>query len=98
MTKSSHIECTAKTLKALAHPLRLKVLCTLNDREMSVKEIVSTSGATQSNISQHLNYLREEGILASRRDANRVYYRIANVRLIDVIRMMQSIYCSRDAA
>jgi len=98
MTNSSNIECTAKTLKALAHPLRLKVLCTLHDREMSVKEIVSTSGATQSNISQHLNYLREEGILASRRDANRVYYRIANIRLIDIIRMMQSIYCSRDAA
>ena len=98
MTDSTHIECTARTLKALAHPLRLKVLCTLHDREMSVKEIVASSGATQSNISQHLNHLREEGILASRRDANRVYYRIAKVELIDLIKMMQSIYCSNEAA
>lgn len=88
-----NIECTARKLKAIAHPLRLKLLCNLNIREMTVQELVNQTGTTQSNISQHLNHLRELGILTSRRQANYVYYRIADKQLLNVIRMMRDIYC-----
>ena len=48
----------ANALKAMAHPLRWKILCTLGDRELSVGEIVEQTGTSQSNISQHLEQLR----------------------------------------
>ena len=98
MTEKCDITCTAKTLKAISHPLRLKILCCLNDGELSVKEIVEKSGAMQSNISQHLTFLRNKNILTARRDANRVFYRIAKLELIDVIKMMQALYCQHEAA
>jgi ArsR family transcriptional regulator len=98
MKQDCDITCTAKTLKAISHPLRLKILCTLNENELSVKEIVEKSGSSQSNISQHLNYLRDKNVLSSRRDANRVFYRIAKLELIDVIKMMQELYCQNEAA
>ncbi|MCK4743969.1 MAG: winged helix-turn-helix transcriptional regulator [Sulfuriflexus sp.] len=98
MTEKCDITCTAKTLKAISHPLRLKILCCLNDGELSVKEIVEKSGASQSNISQHLSFLRSRGILDARRDATRVYYRIAKLELIDIIKMMQELYCQHEAA
>jgi len=98
MNQNCDITCTAKMLKAISHPLRLKILCCLNDGELSVKDIVEKSGSSQSNISQHLNYLRNKDILTARRDANRVFYRIAKLELIKVIKMMQALYCQDEAA
>ena len=85
---------TANALKAMAHPLRWKILCTLGDRELSVGEIVEQTGTSQSNISQHLAILRDKGILASRKDANRVYYRVGDARTLRLISMMQEVFCS----
>lgn len=92
-----NVECTARKLNAVAHPMRLKLLCNLNTHELTVQELVRLTGTTQSNISQHLNHLREIGILASRRQANYVYYRIADRQLLNVIRMMRDLYCSENA-
>ena len=93
-----NITCTARMLKAISHPLRLKILCALNKNELSVKDIVEKSGSTQSNISQHLNYLRDNNVLASRRAANRVFYRIDRLELIGVIQMLQALYCPNETA
>ncbi len=98
MNQKCDITCTAKTLKAISHPLRLKILCCLYENELSVKEILEKSGSSQSNVSQHLNYMREKNLLLSRRDANRVYYRIAKIELIEIIKMMQVLYCPNDKA
>jgi len=98
MNQQCDITCTAKTLKAISHPLRLKILCCLSENELSVKEILEVSGSSQSNISQHLNYMRDNNLLLARRDANRVYYRIAKIELIEIIKMMQVLYCQNEAA
>jgi DNA-binding transcriptional ArsR family regulator len=84
---------TANALKAMAHPLRWKILCTLGDKEMSVGEIVERTGTTQSNISQHLDQLKNKHILASRKEANRVYYRIRNNQLLMLIGNMRNVLC-----
>ncbi len=78
----------------MSHPLRLKILCVLGKREISVQEIVSSVGTSQSNISQHLAILRDKGILATRKDANRVYYRVEDERTLKLIEMMQQVFCS----
>ena len=84
---------TANALKAMAHPLRWKILCTLGDREMSVGEIVSHTGTSQSNISQHLEQLRNKNILTSRKEANRIYYRIRNGKLLELVGTMRNVLC-----
>jgi DNA-binding transcriptional ArsR family regulator len=87
------IERASRSLKAMSHPLRLKILCTLGDQEVSVQDIVEHVGTSQSNISQHLAILRDKGILASRKDANRVYYRVSDARTLRLIGMMREVFC-----
>jgi ArsR family transcriptional regulator len=59
----------SRALKAMGHPLRLKILCILaGSSETSVQDLVDLVGTSQSNISQHLAILRDKGILASRKD------------------------------
>lgn len=87
------IERASRSLKAMSHPLRLKILCTLGEEEVSVQDIVAQVGTSQSNISQHLAILRDKGILASRKDANRVYYRVSDGRTLRLIGMMREVFC-----
>lgn len=84
---------TANALKAMAHPLRWKILCSLGDAELSVGEIVERTGTSQSNISQHLEQLRNKHIVVSRKDANRIYYRIRNDQLLTLIGTMRNVLC-----
>ena len=93
-THARDIEIASRSLKAMSHPLRLKILCILGDREICVQGIVESVGTTQSNISQHLAILRDKGILSSRKDANKVYYRVGDERTLQLIRMMQEVFCS----
>jgi DNA-binding transcriptional ArsR family regulator len=84
---------TAMALKAMAHPLRWKILCSLGDRELSVGEIVERTGTSQSNISQHLEQLRNKNIVVARKEANRIYYRIRNHQLLELIGIMRDVLC-----
>jgi len=95
ITQDEDIDRASRSLKAMSHPLRLKILCTLGDREVSVQDIVENVGTSQSNISQHLAILRDKGILASRKDANRVYYRVGDPRTLKLIGMMREVFCSQ---
>lgn len=90
----AEIEKASRSLKAMSHPLRLKILCTLVDQEVSVQDIVERVGTSQSNISQHLAILRDKGILSSRKDANRVYYRVGDSRTLRLIGMMKEVFCT----
>ncbi len=96
LDKDEDIDLAARSLKAMSHPIRLKILCTLSDGEASVQEIVTNVGTSQSNISQHLAILREKGILVSRKDANRVYYRVGNPRTLRLISMMKELFCEAE--
>lgn len=91
--RKEHIEQAARAIKAIAHPLRLKILCVLGDQQVSVQEIVEAVGTSQSNVSQHLAILREKGILHSRKDANRVFYRVSDRRTLRLILMMREVFC-----
>jgi ArsR family transcriptional regulator len=90
------IDRASRSLKAMSHPLRLKILCTLGGEEVSVQDIVDNVGTSQSNISQHLAILRDKGILTSRKDANRVYYRVSDARTLQLIGMMREVFCHHE--
>ena len=95
MSREEDISRASRSLKAMSHPLRLKILCTLGDQEVSVQDIVDAVGTSQSNISQHLAILRDKGILASRKDANKVFYKVADFKTLKLIDMMREVFCSK---
>jgi DNA-binding transcriptional ArsR family regulator len=84
---------TADALKAMGHPLRWRILCVLGNNELTVGELAKQIGTTQSNMSQHLDQLRNKRILVSRKEANRMYYRVRNAALLELIGSMRSVLC-----
>lgn len=91
--KTEQIEIAARALKAISHPLRLKILCIIGEGEFCVQDIVEAAGTSQSNISQHLAILRDKGVLLTRKDANRVYYRVGDRRTLQLIVLMREVFC-----
>lgn len=91
--QNDQIDAMAKLLKSMSHPIRLKILCLLQDKELSVGEIRSQVKTTNANISQHLNILRGQGIIDFRKDANFIYNKISDKRILELIRTMHSLFC-----
>jgi DNA-binding transcriptional ArsR family regulator len=84
----------ARLLKLLANEHRLLILCRLaQTREMSVGELVEAVGLSQSALSQHLARMREDGLLGTRRDAQTVYYRLADPNATRLLALLRDIYC-----
>lgn len=92
LTGEEEIERASRSLRAMSHPLRLKILCTLSENEKSVQDIVDQVGTSQSNISQHLAILRDKDIITSRKDANRVFYRLGDTRTVNLINMARDVF------
>jgi DNA-binding transcriptional ArsR family regulator len=92
--KSENIREASAAMQAMAHPLRLKILCLVGNQELSVLEIVEAVGTSQSNISQHLAVLRDNGLLAARKEANKVFYKIGDPRVLKMISLTREIFCS----
>jgi ArsR family transcriptional regulator, virulence genes transcriptional regulator len=87
----------ARLLRILGHDGRLLVLCTLvGQGEASAGELVGLSGLSQSALSQHLAILREQGLVASRRDGTSIIYRLADPRVVAVLETLHRVFCSPD--
>lgn len=89
----TNAQTASKVIDALSHPTRLMIVCLLLDREHYVQELFDQLGTTKGNISQHLRILEQEGHIASRKEANRVYYHIADERLRTLVKTLQKLYC-----
>ena len=89
------LSAPAKRSRGFRIPIRLKVLCVLGDREMAVNDLAAACETSQSNISQHLSILRQCGILATRKEANFVHYRINDPRMIELMNLMRDMFCSQ---
>lgn len=77
----------------MGHPLRLKILCVLGDSELPVMDIVSKVGTTQSNISQHIDILREKEIITSRRDGSKILCKVRDPQILNLLEAMQQTFC-----
>jgi len=91
--EDEQILIVSKLLKSMSHPIRLKILCLLQDGELSVGDIRKNVKTTNANVSQHLNILRSQGIIDFRKDANFIYNRIADKRILELIQNMRSLFC-----
>lgn len=84
----------ARLLRALANEQRLLILChLLSAGEMSVSALVDELGLGQSALSQHLARLREEGIIACRRQAQSLIYRVVDEKASRLLALLSEIYC-----
>ena len=86
----------AALLKALAHPARLLLACTLAEGEFSVGELEDRLGIRQPTLSQQLGVLREAGVVETRREAKQIFYRLTEARAAELIKALYSIFCTQD--
>ncbi len=84
----------ASVLKSLGHEGRLRLVCYLAEAgEVSAGLLAERVGLSQSALSQHLAKLRAEGLVATRKQSQSVFYRIADPRLLDLLHALHGIYC-----
>lgn len=82
----------AEFFKALAHPLRIKILEVLSEGEMSVNEIQTTIGSEGSAVSQQLMILRSKNIVAGEKNGNRVIYSLRDPLIIELLQVAKQIF------
>ncbi|NTV31063.1 winged helix-turn-helix transcriptional regulator [candidate division WWE3 bacterium] len=75
-------------LKALANETRLRLILCLDERKKNVTELINHCGLAQSAVSQHLEKLREAGLIKATRDGREMYYEIADQSLVTVSKQL----------
>ena len=82
------LDLIAERFKALAEPARLQILTALRDGEMTVGDLVTSTGMLQANVSKHLQMLHALNFVSRRKDGLYVYYTLADksvLRLCDIM-------------
>lgn len=92
----AHASDASRLLKALANEKRLMLLCLLAEGERSVSELNARLELSQSALSQHLAILRDDGLVTTRREAQSIYYGLAQGPAQRVIDTLHGIYCGDD--
>lgn len=83
-------------LKVLANEDRLLLLCQLSQGEMCVGDLEEALGIRQPTLSQQLGVLRTEGVVNTRRDGKRIFYSVADPRLLEILAVLYRLYCPKD--
>ena len=89
-------ERASRLLRSLGNGTRLMILCHLVQGERSVGALQALLGIEQSPLSQHLARLRKDGLVATRREAQTIYYRIASDEATRLIETLYGLYCETD--
>jgi len=82
-------------LKAMANSSRLLILCQLAEGEKSVGDLERLVGLSQSGLSQHLALLRRKGIVATRREAQSIYYSLASKEAAAIMATLYEVFCAK---
>jgi DNA-binding transcriptional ArsR family regulator len=90
------LESVSGYFALLAEPTRLRILHAICDQEKTVSDIVRETGASQTNVSRHLNAMHKAGVLLRRREANFTWYAVADRTVTDICRMVCIHIASRD--
>jgi len=85
-----YMENQVKIFKALAHPIRLKIITKLVQGELCVCKLNEDVDFSQSNLSQHLRILKEANILNARKDGMWIYYSIKNNKILELLNIAKS--------
>ncbi len=85
MAEDIVVKLTADFFKTLSHPARIKILHSLEQGERCVCDLLEEIDIEQSNLSQHLGMMKKQGIIDSRKDGQKVNYRIVYQSVMDVV-------------
>jgi Predicted transcriptional regulators len=80
----------SNVFKALAHPTRIQILKLLKDGERCVCEILPNLDSEQSNTSQHLTVMKNQGILDSRKEGSKVIYMVKNPEVFKMVDLAEA--------
>ncbi len=83
----------ARLLRTMSNEHRLMILCRLGEGEFSAGDLLTETTLSQSALSQHLAVLREEGLVATRRAGQSIFYRIADPSALRIIHTLADIFC-----
>ena len=92
-----HAGQAADMLRSMSNKWRLLVLCNLVKGEKSVGQLQAIVGLSQSALSQHLAVLRSKKLVAVRREAQTIYYRLNGREVAAVLTTLYGLYCGPDA-
>jgi DNA-binding transcriptional ArsR family regulator len=81
----------ADLCKALAHPVRLRILDLLSEEERTVEELTRLIGTGQSNLSQHLAALRQRRLVSTRREGAKVYYNLSTPKIVEACNLTRKL-------
>lgn len=82
---------TAEFLKSLAHPARVNILKQLAPGERCVCELIQELELEQSNLSQHLSILKKQGVIESRKEGTKVFYKIMYPGVLQIVNLVEEI-------
>lgn len=88
---------TVAVLRALSNEDRLLLLCQMSQGEYSVGELEALLDIRQPTLSQQLSVLRAEGLVNTRRDGKRIYYQVADSKVVTILQMLHQLYCPNPA-
>ncbi len=88
---SAHSAC--RLMRAMSNPDRLLLLCQLSEAERCVSELETLTGILQPTLSQQLGVLRDDGLVDTRREGKRIYYRIVSEAALALIRVLHDQFC-----
>ena len=91
MKKKDFYHLHSDVCKTLSNPKRQEILDNLRTKEMTVNQLVRTTGISQANLSQHLAILRTKGIVSARREGINVYYSISNPKIIKAFDLISDV-------
>lgn len=92
-TMADKAKQVAGFLKGLASEHRLLILCRLVEGEASVSQLIAATGLAQTSMSQHLGKLKDEGIVAVRRDHRTLHYRIEHPAVMELMQTLYRHFC-----
>lgn len=84
-------EMHAEVCKALAHPIRLRVISLLDCEELHFSELLGHIGGLKSNLSQHLSIMCRKGILISRKEGQHTYFSLSSPKVAEACQLMKDV-------
>ena len=90
---AENAEAAEALLKLIANKYRLQILCSLTEKQLSVSELESLCGLSQSALSQHLAKLRQADVVTTVKSGQMVYYKLASVEINALLSVLHLIYC-----
>lgn len=85
LPSNKYLETNADLLKSLADPTRLKIVFLLKNGELCACQILDALDKSQSTVSHHLNMMKKEGVLSTRKQGTWIYYKLTNENLLEIL-------------